>query len=149
MGRTAWWATVHGVAKSWTQLSNWHFNFHFSGVSSLFIFCTDFFFSCNKQEGWGMVGFHHYSILELSIIDFIEYHHKGIWKHPKKMLFLFSPSTCHEVMGPNAMIIFWMFSFKPAFSFSSFTFIYDKPRKCIKKQRYATWYAHKTTILPF
>ena len=31
---------------------------------------------------------------------------------------------CHEVMGPDAMIfIFWMFSFKPAFSLSSFTFI--------------------------
>ena len=35
-----------------------------------------------------------------------------------------SPSICHEVMGPDAMIwIFWMLSFKPAFSLSSFTFI--------------------------
>ena len=35
-----------------------------------------------------------------------------------------SPSICYEVMGPNAMIfVFWMLSFKPAFSFSSFTFI--------------------------
>ena len=34
-----------------------------------------------------------------------------------------SPSICHEVMGPDVMIfIFWMLSFKPAFSFSSFTF---------------------------
>ena len=33
-----------------------------------------------------------------------------------------SPSTCHEVMGPDAMILdFWMLSFKPAFSLSSFT----------------------------
>ena len=33
------------------------------------------------------------------------------------------PSICHEVMGPNAMIlIFWMLSFKPALSLSSFTF---------------------------
>ena len=24
----AWRATVHGVAKSWTQLSDWHFHFH-------------------------------------------------------------------------------------------------------------------------
>ena len=36
----------------------------------------------------------------------------------------FSPSICHEVMGPDAMIlIFWMLSFKPAFSLSSFTLI--------------------------
>ena len=35
-----------------------------------------------------------------------------------------SPSICCEVMGPNAMIIvFWMLSFKPTFSLSSFTFI--------------------------
>ena len=35
-----------------------------------------------------------------------------------------SPSICHEVMGPDAMILFfWMLSFKPIFSLSSFTFI--------------------------
>ena len=35
-----------------------------------------------------------------------------------------SPSICHEVMGPDAMIlVFWMLSFKPAFSLSSFTSI--------------------------
>ena len=38
--------------------------------------------------------------------------------------FTFSPSICHEVMGLGAMIsVSWMFSFKPAFSLSSFTFI--------------------------
>ena len=35
-----------------------------------------------------------------------------------------SPSICYEVMGPDAMIlVFWMLSFKPTFSLSSFTFI--------------------------
>ena len=34
-----------------------------------------------------------------------------------------SPSICHEVIGPDAMIlVFWMLSFKPTFSLSSFTF---------------------------
>ena len=34
------------------------------------------------------------------------------------------PSISHEVMGPDAMILlFWMLSFKPTSSFSSFTFI--------------------------
>ena len=37
---------------------------------------------------------------------------------------LLSPSICHEVMGLDAMIfVFWMLSFKPVFSLSSFTFI--------------------------
>ena len=35
-----------------------------------------------------------------------------------------SPSISHEVMGPDAMILFfWMLSFKPTFSHFSFTFI--------------------------
>ena len=35
-----------------------------------------------------------------------------------------SPSICHEVMGPDAMIlVFWMLSFKSTFWLSSFTFI--------------------------
>ena len=29
MGRGAWWAAVHGVAKSWTRLSDFTFTFHF------------------------------------------------------------------------------------------------------------------------
>ena len=29
MNGGAWWAAVHGVAKSWTQLSNFTFTFHF------------------------------------------------------------------------------------------------------------------------
>ena len=39
-------------------------------------------------------------------------------------VFTLSPSICHEVMGQDAMIlVFWMLSFKPVFSLSSFTFI--------------------------
>ena len=43
---------------------------------------------------------------------------------PKKIksltVSILSPSICHEVMGPDAVIfIFWMLSFKPAFSLSS------------------------------
>ena len=46
---------------------------------------------------------------------------------PKKMkslaVSIFSPSICHEVMGPDATIlVFWMLSFKPTFSISSFTY---------------------------
>ena len=38
--------------------------------------------------------------------------------------FHFFPTYLHEVMGPDAMIlVFWMLSFKPAFSLSSFTFL--------------------------
>ena len=47
---------------------------------------------------------------------------------PKKMksdtVSTFSPSICHKGIGMDAMIfIFWMLSFKPAFSLFSFTFI--------------------------
>ena len=47
---------------------------------------------------------------------------------PKKIksvsVSIVSPSICHEVIGSDAMIlVFWMLSFKPAFSLFSFTFI--------------------------
>ena len=32
MGRGAWWATVHDVAKSWTLLSDFTFTFHFHAL---------------------------------------------------------------------------------------------------------------------
>ena len=39
-------------------------------------------------------------------------------------VFPVSPSISHEVVGPDAMIfIFWMLSFQPTFSLSTFTFI--------------------------
>ena len=47
-----------------------------------------------------------------------------ILEHRKIKSDTVSPSICHEVMGPDAMIlVLWMLSFKPAFSLSSFTFI--------------------------
>ena len=50
-----------------------------------------------------------------------------ILKPPKIKSLTFSivsPSIFHEVMGPDAMIlVFWMLTFKPTFSLSSFTFI--------------------------
>ena len=32
MDRGAWWAAVHGVVKSWTQLSDFTFTFHFHAL---------------------------------------------------------------------------------------------------------------------
>ena len=47
-----------------------------------------------------------------------------IWEPPKIKSATVSPSICHEVMGLDAMsLVFWMLSFKPTFSLSSFTFI--------------------------
>ena len=32
MGGGAWWAAVHGVSRSWTQLSDFTFTFHFNAL---------------------------------------------------------------------------------------------------------------------
>ena len=55
-------------------------------------------------------------------IDFISF---LIWKDMKSdTISTFSPPICPEEMGTDAMILlFWMLSFRPAFSLSSFTFI--------------------------
>ena len=48
----------------------------------------------------------------------------GAQKNKVSHCFHCFPSICHEVMGLDAMIlVFWMLSFKPTFSLSSFTFI--------------------------
>ena len=52
---------------------------------------------------------------------------------PKKIqsvtVSIVSPSLCHEVMGPDTIIlIFWMLSFKPTFSLSSFVHIKGQPK---------------------
>ena len=49
-------------------------------------------------------------------------------------VFIVPPSICHEVMGPDAMILVsWMLSFKPTFSLSSFTFIKRLFSKLVQK----------------
>ena len=48
------------------------------------------------------------------------------WSPKNKVCHCFHcfPTIWHEVLGPDAMIlVFWMLSFKPTFSLSSFTFI--------------------------
>ena len=60
------------------------------------------------------------------LISWLQLLSAGIWE-PKKIksvtVSIVSPSIWHEVMGPDAMIsVFWMLSFKPAFSLPSFPF---------------------------
>ena len=45
-------------------------------------------------------------------------------EHKNIKSYTLSPPICREVMGPDAMIlVFWMLSFRPTFSLSSFIFI--------------------------
>ena len=75
-----------------------------------------------------VIAFFSLSFQEASVFSFHGCGHHPRWfLEPKKIKSVtastFPPSFCHEVMGPDALIfIFWMLSFKPAFSFPSFTF---------------------------
>ena len=40
MDREAWWAAVHGVAKSWTRLSDFTFTFHFHALEKEMATCS-------------------------------------------------------------------------------------------------------------
>ena len=55
------------------------------------------------------------------------HHLQWFWSPRKKKsvtVSIVSLTVCHGVMGPDAVIlVFWMSSFKPTFSLSSFTFI--------------------------
>ena len=57
MDRGAWWATVHGVAKSWTQLSNFTFAFHFHALEKE-MGATPVFLPGESQGQGNLVGCH-------------------------------------------------------------------------------------------
>ena len=103
MDREAWRAAIHGVAKSRTRLSDWTDWTDVSLVAPFFCDVSGVLFSVC------LMAFHS---------DFGA-KEKKIWH-----CFHFSPSICQKVIGLDAMIlVFWMLSFKTAFSFCSFTLI--------------------------
>ena len=55
MDREAWYAAVHGVATSWTQLSNLTFTFHFHALEKE---PTPVFLPGESQGQWTLVGCH-------------------------------------------------------------------------------------------
>ena len=53
----AWWAAVHGVAKSWTRLSDFTFTFHFHVLEKEMAPAPVFL--PGESQGWGsLVGYH-------------------------------------------------------------------------------------------
>ena len=66
---------------------------------------------------------------------------------PKKIksvtVSMVSPSIRHEGMGLDAMIlVFWMLSFKPAFTLSSFTFMEGNLASSIKMRKIYTFWSN-------
>ena len=136
----AWWAAVHGVAKSWTRLSNFPFTFHFHALEKE-IQCSCLENPSDVGAWWAVV----YGVTQSQTwlkwlsssrlaIDFLPRSKhlfiswlqspSAVILEPKKIksvtVSIVSPFICHEVMGLEAMIsVFWMLSFKPAFSLSS------------------------------
>ena len=116
MDREAWRAAIHGIAKSRTRLSDWSELIAVLGQSVLSLLLS-LSFSNSYQFSWGA---------SISI-SWLQSPSKVILE-PKKIksvtISIVSPTIYHVVMGPDAMIlVFWMLSFKPAFSLSFFTFI--------------------------
>ena len=101
----AWWAAVHGVAGSWTRLSDFTFTFHFHALEKEI--ATHSSVLAWRTPGMGEPG----GLLSLG---------SNRVGHDWSDL----AAAAAAAMGPDAMIfIFGMLRFKPAFSLSSFTFI--------------------------
>ena len=97
--RKAWCATVHGIVKNQTPLSNW--------ITKV----------CHSFPSKEQVSFNFMAAITVS-------NNFGTQEYKICHCFHFSTSICHEVMVLDAMIlVLWMLSFKPAFSLSFFTLI--------------------------
>ena len=153
MGGGAWQASVHGVAKSWTRLSDFTFPFHFHALEKEM--ATHSYVLIWRIPGTGepgglqSMGLHRvghdwsnlaaaaamslpFNMLSRFVITFLPRSKCLLisWLQspsaeilePKKIksvpVSIISPSTCHEMMGSNAMIlVFWLLSFKPTLMF--------------------------------
>ena len=144
----AWWATVHGVAKSRTRLSNLTSLPQFKSINSLvlsFLYSPTLtsiydYWKNHSLTRWTFVSKVMsllFNMLSRLVIAFLPRSKRLLisWLQSPSVV-IFEPKKtksltvsivsliCHEVMRPDAMIfIFSMWSFKPAFSLSSFTFI--------------------------
>ena len=77
-----------------------------------------FWWICGGESGLPVLFLHHLRTASFAII-----------LEPPKIksvtVSTVSPSICHEVMGLNTMVlVFWMLSWEPGFSLSSFTFMH-------------------------
>ena len=54
----AWWAAVHGVAKSRTRLRDFTFTFHFHALEKLKWQPTPVFWPGESQEWWSLMSCH-------------------------------------------------------------------------------------------
>ena len=67
--RGAWWATVHGVAKSWTRLSDWACT-HYRNTDLDFGFSLATFLSHFYKSQWGTCQLAFFSLFTLSTLIF-------------------------------------------------------------------------------
>ena len=108
MDRQAWRAAIHGVAKSWTRLSDW--------------------IELTRGTFVGKVISLLFNMLSRLIITFLPRSKRLLFSwlqspsavilEPRKIksgtVSTVSPTICHEGMGPDAMIlVFWMLSYSP------------------------------------
>ena len=138
MDREAWLAAIHGFAKSWTRLNDWtELNWTAFFIVQL---SHPYYWKNHTLTRWIFVGkvmsllFKMLSGLIITFLPRSKHLLISQLKSPSAMILeprkiksdtvsTVSPSISHEVMGPDAMIlVFWMLSFKPTFSLSSFTF---------------------------
>ena len=76
MDGEAWWAAVHGVAKSWTRLSDFPFPFHFHALERKWQPTSVFL--PGKPHGWrSLMGYSPWSRKELDTTKQLHFHFKG------------------------------------------------------------------------
>ena len=140
MGGGAWKAAVHGVAEGRTRLSDFTFTFHFHALEKEMATHSSVLAWRIPGTGAAVYGvaqsrtrLKRLSSSRFVVASLLRSKHlliswlqspSAVILEPKKIksdtVSTVSPSICHEVMGPDAVILsFLMLSFKPTFSLSS------------------------------
>ena len=113
----AWWATVHGVSRSQTQLSDFTFTFHFHAVEKEMAIHSSVL--AWRIPGMGELGGlpsmgshrvgHNWSDLAVAVAMLLLYSEFLLWRSLERMIFRWNTSRSYYIFHIVVIFLSWLF----------------------------------------